>query len=259
MLKTEDKVVVVFKWGENAHEFASEADGFFSMEEKECKRLMDFSNFLDDATNTELTFAGIDNELRETNKGFKIIKYIIGLANDCMKINDNGLNNFIENIKNNFNTIDHYHKRCSGIEKAVLTIIAKPDASSILLAMEAIEKNQNTKVFRKELWSEAKRTIRQVENKDFLCYLDAAYHLRHELRNTNKALDSKLVSRTLLIKGLEFDHSVIVDPLQFMTRKPPIGDGAKNFYVAATRGSKTLSILSNSSEIQFAPIAQLMI
>ena len=44
----------------------------------------------------------------------------------------------------------------------------------------------------------------------------------------------RIVSRTLLIKGLEFDHSVVLDPSEL---------DAKHLYVAMTRGARTLSIL----------------
>lgn len=50
------------------------------------------------------------------------------------------------------------------------------------------------------------------------------------------------MSRTLLIKGLEFDHTVILDADEH---------DAKNFYVAATRPTRSLTICSASPTIRF--------
>ncbi len=52
------------------------------------------------------------------------------------------------------------------------------------------------------------------------------------------------MSRTLLIKGLEFDHTVILDAAEH---------DAKNFYVTATRPTKSLTICSASPTVRFDP------
>jgi ATP-dependent exoDNAse (exonuclease V) beta subunit len=49
------------------------------------------------------------------------------------------------------------------------------------------------------------------------------------------------VSRTLLVKGLEYDHVLLPDIADF--------DDAKNLYVALTRGSKSLTVLSKDRYI----------
>jgi DNA helicase-2/ATP-dependent DNA helicase PcrA len=49
------------------------------------------------------------------------------------------------------------------------------------------------------------------------------------------------VGTTLLVKGLEFHHAVILDADALDT---------KNLYVALTRGSKSLTIVSRSRVIQ---------
>jgi DNA helicase-2/ATP-dependent DNA helicase PcrA len=55
----------------------------------------------------------------------------------------------------------------------------------------------------------------------------------------------------LLIKGLEFDHAVILDADALDERTRP-GNGAKNLYVAMTRPSRSLSVLSAHSRIRLA-------
>jgi DNA helicase-2/ATP-dependent DNA helicase PcrA len=44
-----------------------------------------------------------------------------------------------------------------------------------------------------------------------------------------------IVSRTVLVKGLEFDHALVLDADSM---------DAQNLYVAMTRGSRSLTVLS---------------
>jgi len=46
-----------------------------------------------------------------------------------------------------------------------------------------------------------------------------------------------VVSRPLLVKGLEYDHVIILNPEKY---------SAQELYVALTRGSKSVTIISNT-------------
>lgn len=70
------------------------------------------------------------------------------------------------------------------------------------------------------------------------------------MRANGRSLEARLVSRTLLIKGLEFDHALLLNADEFEDSGRP-GDGAKHFYVAATRGSQALIVLSSQASVQF--------
>lgn len=53
--------------------------------------------------------------------------------------------------------------------------------------------------------------------------------------------------------GLEFDHALVPSATEFEGKRA--GDGARHFYVAATRASRSLSVLSASAAIKFsAPV-----
>ncbi len=62
-------------------------------------------------------------------------------------------------------------------------------------------------------------------------------------RTLGRTIDKRTIATTLLAKGLEFDHAVILDASQ-------IAD-AENMYVAMTRGAKSLTILTKDREIRF--------
>lgn len=70
---------------------------------------------------------------------------------------------------------------------------------------------------------------------------DAAWIVRSRTRRAGRHLSRCVVGTTLLVKGLEFDHAVVLDADSY---------DAKNLYVALTRGSKSLTIVSRDSLLQ---------
>lgn len=65
--------------------------------------------------------------------------------------------------------------------------------------------------------------------------MDAANLYQRDMRHTGRPISHrKLIGTTLLVKGQEYDHAVILDADDL---------DAKNLYVAMTRGSKSLTII----------------
>jgi len=71
---------------------------------------------------------------------------------------------------------------------------------------------------------------------------EAAWELRNRLRRQGRPVEKRTISRTLLIKGLEFEHALILDAAEH---------DAKNFYVAATRPTMSLTVCSKEPKITF--------
>ncbi|OHB59451.1 MAG: hypothetical protein A2Y12_04485 [Planctomycetes bacterium GWF2_42_9] len=105
----------------------------------------------------------------------------------------------------------------------------------VISALQAISENTNAKIFRKELYYEMIRAIKEFERGDYDSLKDAAWQIRNITRRIGRKISNHAIGTTLLVKGLEFDHSIILDA---------DGMDRKNLYVAMTRGSKTLTILS---------------
>ena len=76
--------------------------------------------------------------------------------------------------------------------------------------------------------------------------LAAALVTRDRTRESGRAVAPRTVSRTMLVKGLEYDHAVVLDAAQL---------DAQELYVAATRGRRTLTVLSDKRTLQFAAVA----
>jgi DNA helicase-2/ATP-dependent DNA helicase PcrA len=72
-------------------------------------------------------------------------------------------------------------------------------------------------------------------------YLEAANLYQREMRHTGRPIrHQKLIGTTLLVKGLEYDHAVILDADSLDT---------KDLYVAMTRGAKSLTIICNGKNL----------
>lgn len=101
---------------------------------------------------------------------------------------------------------------------------------------------KTTPVFRKELFREMQNAIKKYFTGKYSSLEEAAYMSRNLTRVNGRKIEGKIISRTLLIKGLEFDHAVVLNA-NLLDRN--------NFYVAITRGSKSLTVLSKSPVFSF--------
>ena len=101
---------------------------------------------------------------------------------------------------------------------------------------------KTTSVFRKELFREMQNAIKKHSTRKYSSLEEAAYVSRNLTRVNGRKIEGKIISRTLLIKGLEFDHAVVLNA-NLLDRN--------NFYVAITRGSKSLTVLSECPVFSF--------
>lgn len=90
---------------------------------------------------------------------------------------------------------------------------------------------------RHELFHEMLNALREHETGRHSCLEEAAIRTRDRTRRTGRAPGRYVISRTLLIKGLEFDHVLLLEGNAL---------DRKNLYVALTRASRSLTILATS-------------
>ena len=70
---------------------------------------------------------------------------------------------------------------------------------------------------------------------------EAAWVVRTRSRRLGRVMPRCAVGTTLLVKGLEFAHAVVLDADAF---------DAKNLYVALTRGARSLTVVSRERVIR---------
>jgi DNA helicase-2/ATP-dependent DNA helicase PcrA len=132
-------------------------------------------------------------------------------------------------------------KKHRAVTQTLLDVSATADAPTILTAMGAIEQIPEKILYRRELWREMERSLRLQARTPGIALADAAWKVRNRTRQAGRAVEYRTVSRTLLVKGLEFDHAVVLDAAEHDLR---------NFYVAVTRASKSLTVLSENPKIR---------
>ena len=122
--------------------------------------------------------------------------------------------------------------------------IVQGDLTVISDIMEIITHNPKMQVYRHELFGEMNRAAQEFALGKSVSFDEAAYAVRYRTRLHGRRLDSRIISTTLLIKGLEFDHAIVLNADELQNRE--------NFYVAITRGSQSLTVLSVSPVVRYA-------
>jgi len=113
--------------------------------------------------------------------------------------------------------------------------------------IEIITHDPNMQAYRHELFTEMKRAAQEFASGKWSTFDEAAYVVRYRTRVNGRKPENRVISRTLLIKGLEFDHAIVLYADKLQNRE--------NFYVAITRGSQSLTIISISPSVHYSIIS----
>ena len=117
------------------------------------------------------------------------------------------------------------------------------DASSTNLAsfLTGIQGNPETATYRRDLLNRLLHVLRMHEENKSLSLLESANRYQRNFRHSGRPIrHNKLIGTTLLVKGLEYHHAII---LEADSMSP------KELYVALTRGAKTITIVSLANTI----------
>lgn len=102
-------------------------------------------------------------------------------------------------------------------------------------ALENMAKASKVKVFRRELLWAIVDTLRDANPDGYQGLLAKLRRRRQLMSHVGRRLARRSAGSTLLLKGMEFDHAIVIDTGDFTVN---------DFYVAITRGSKSLTVLS---------------
>lgn len=125
------------------------------------------------------------------------------------------------------------------ISEPLKNFIEKDDLRSMVDLVECFNSFPNSHLYRKELYYEILKILREAIRSG-IPLNDALIKVRENTRRLGRKIPKKAIARTVLIKGLEFDHAVILSADLF---------DQKNLYVALTRASKTLTIFSRTNTL----------
>jgi len=222
MLSKDGTILVIDIVDNVCHSLAKNLDGRFqSDEEIHSKDLFSFAKELDNVLDI-----------------YEAIDIIFDLAAKCFTKFRTELGNFQDKLKDERHVVNSkkYPKLKEVLEKMIQG--EKADNNSMIELMNEIVSLKPGSLFRGELWRDAIRTISDSNSEEGLSFILSACRTRSIRSITGKPLSRKIISRTHLVKGLEFDHVLILCPEAL---------NKKNLYVALTRARKSVTILSTTS------------
>ena len=215
-------VVAIHKWPRDCHAVASRLKGrYFVIEAIDCKDLMEGADAIGQNTGPSRAY----NLYQFTSK--------------CMTKVGSELRASCQSFLKGQSTASRKLSCARQIE--VLNRVAADDSMvAVSEALAVIRKLPGARIYRKELFDEMMRAVEEYKTGDYESLSDAAWAVRNRTRHIGRRLSRGTVGTTLLIKGLEFDHAIVLDADKL---------DIPNLYVAMTRGSESLTIISKRSLI----------
>lgn len=217
----DESVSVIFsgngKGKNSAHSLAQRMGGYFtSIEEIEGKELKVFSEKISKHKSAKSKF-------RECIVLFKKIFTHVSdslpagsLRGEIIKITAKTKNKELAQAANNF-----LNDSCAQNIKAMATTLCGTDG---------------VKIYRRDLYNRLLGMMNLAIQGNANTLIEAYEHYHKRFRHTGRPLKhNKIIATTLLLKGLEYDHAVIINT-------PDIDN--KNLYVAITRGKKSLTVIN---------------
>ncbi len=219
--------VAISRWPKSAAILAQQLGGAYTMiEELEGKHLREFATIVDTGRGPQIAEACVNYAVScsfgVADKFPVSVRRALSAGKKLQFSDDDALNVAIE---------------------AVNQVFAHGTPSSVLRALLAIRQLQNVRLFRREAWNGILDSLRLVVVDHELTVLDAVVQVRNKISVIGRRPESRIVGRPLLIKGLEFDHAVVTESN---------GYNAHELYVALTRGSKSVAVVSETP--LFSPV-----
>lgn len=128
----------------------------------------------------------------------------------------------------------------STLELAVQSVIETGDNKTIANLLNCFELSSETRVFRRGAFSVLKNALSLSGSDPTKSIKQAVEVLREQRRHQgDRRIPTRAIGSTLLLKGLEADHVLILDAGTM---------NAQNLYVALSRGAKSITVFSNISQ-----------
>jgi hypothetical protein len=127
--------------------------------------------------------------------------------------------------------------------EALDTLVTNPALAELVAAMDVIPTTQALRLHSHEAWYDVKTAIRGAiaRGDDKSVLREELAKVRDALRHAGRRERRRIISRTLLVKGLEYDHVVIADVGNHLE--------VNDLYVALTRARKSIRILGTTDTI----------
>lgn len=121
-----------------------------------------------------------------------------------------------------------------------------PSPAQALTVLAELKRLPNVKIHCREAWEELQGGL-DLASVESCSVVEAIQAGRSRTRVQGRRSRLRVVSRPLLVKGLEYDHAIILDPTAY---------SAQELYVALTRGTRSVTVISPLPHLPPAQMAQ---
>lgn len=210
------------KWGAECHHLARSLGGKYrSMETVECEDLLKWTERIQSST-------GIQRAIE-----------VLDFADVCIACIPANIKNMAKQIAKG----KKQNPKRQDYRRVLNAIEATAEASSLETISELMDAicglADRLVIARSELWREMKRAIKEYQLSPAVTLQQTAWNMRNRLRQFGSKLDRSSLGTPLLVKGLEFDHAIVLDAADHAD--------AESLYVSLTRGSRSLTVLSDQA------------
>jgi hypothetical protein len=113
--------------------------------------------------------------------------------------------------------------------------LGDPSTANLKTFFLELKDNPETSAYRRDLFYRFLNVLKMHIDGEGITLAESAKLYQRDMSHTGRPIrHARLIGTTLLVKGLEYDHAVILDADSL---------DAKDLYVAMTRGAKTLTII----------------
>ena len=119
-------------------------------------------------------------------------------------------------------------------------LLTDTSTARVLEALRAIAELPGGRLYRREAWRDMLQALR-IASASGITVTQALSRIRNRARIIGRASEQRVISRPLLIKGLEYDHAIVLNAE---------GLTATELYVALSRGRKSLTVVSDQQSLR---------
>jgi hypothetical protein len=170
------------------------------------------------------------------------LKHVIGFAEKCMTAVN-------ENLPAGTARCEHVEIRANTknpqLAKWANAYLAEPGSANMSGFLTVLQNIDGVETVRVDLYNRMIGILRKHVLHPECTLAEAAESYHSEFRHRGRPVGRrKLIGTTLLVKGLEFDHAIVLDASSL---------SRKELYVALTRGSRSLTVISPTAVLNPAP------
>ena len=221
-------VVAIARWANECAAVASRTNGSYGMmEELEGNFMLKFAAIVD---------GGVPHLIAPATLQF---------AKNCISKVATQLDSAIMKKLRDGKPVAHLSRPSAREQLALLSgLLTDGSPARVRETLMAIGQLPDGRLYRREAWRDMLQALGIVAAGSDLTVVQTIGRIRNRTRTIGRARDNRIISRPLLVKGLEYDHAVVLNAEQY---------SATELYVALSRSRRSLTVVSNERYLRPAP------